>query len=75
MWAERFVIVVQSLHRDFLPAAWRLYVPTIWDWATLLGSIGLFSTLMFLFVRFLPVISMSEMRALVHHQRTGEGTP
>src|SRR6185436_7248838 len=69
MWAERFVIVVQSLHRDFLPAAWRLYVPTVWDWATLLGSIGLFCTLMFLFVRFLPVISMSEMRALVHHKR------
>jgi molybdopterin-containing oxidoreductase family membrane subunit len=72
MWGERFVIVVQSLHRDFLPAAWRTYLPTIWDWATLFGSIGLFCTLMFLFVRFLPVISMSEMRALVHH-RQGEG--
>jgi molybdopterin-containing oxidoreductase family membrane subunit len=69
MWAERFVIVVQSLHCDFLPAAWRLYVPTFWDWATLIGSIGLFCTLMFLFVRFLPLISMSEMRALVHDQR------
>jgi len=71
MWAERFVIVVQSLHRDFLPAAWHLYTPTFWDWATLVGSLGLFSTLMFLFVRFLPVISMSEMRALVH-QRQGK---
>jgi len=66
MWAERFVIVVQSLHRDFLPAAWKDYTPTVWDWTTLLGSLGLFSTLLFLFVRFLPVISMSEMRSLVH---------
>jgi molybdopterin-containing oxidoreductase family membrane subunit len=73
MWSERFVIVVQSLHRDFLPAAWGLYVPTIWDWATLLGSIGLFLTLMFLFVRFLPVISMSEMRALIHEKKEEGG--
>jgi molybdopterin-containing oxidoreductase family membrane subunit len=73
MWSERFVIVVQSLHRDFVPAAWRLYVPTFWDWATLVGSIGLFLTLMFLFVRFLPVISMSEMRSLLHAKKTGEG--
>ncbi|MBV8878930.1 MAG: polysulfide reductase NrfD [Planctomycetaceae bacterium] len=69
MWGERFVIVVQSLHRDYLPSAWRDYVPTFWDWATFLGSIGLFATLMFLFVRFLPVISMSEMRSLIHHSR------
>jgi len=72
MWTERFVIVVQSLHRDFMPSAWRIFVPTFWDWATLLGSIGLFLTLMFLFVRFLPVISMSEMRALLHSKKTGE---
>jgi molybdopterin-containing oxidoreductase family membrane subunit len=72
MWTERFVIVVQSLHRDFLPASWRLYIPTIWDWATLVGSIGLFLTLMFLFVRFLPVISMSEMRSLLHSKKAGE---
>jgi molybdopterin-containing oxidoreductase family membrane subunit len=72
MWTERFVIVVQSLHRDFIPAAWHLYLPTVWDWATLLGSIGLFLTLMFLFVRFLPVISMSEMRSLLHSKKAGE---
>jgi len=73
MWGERFVIVVQSLHRDFLPSAWRLYVPTLWDWATFLGSIGLFLTLMFLFVRFLPVISMSEMRSLLQEKAAREG--
>ena len=73
MWTERFVIIVQSLHRDFDSSAWRLFVPTLWDWLTLLGSIGLFLTLMFLFVRFLPVISMSEMRSLLGSTGTGEG--
>ena len=65
MWIERFVIVVTSLHRDFVPSAWGMYFPTIWDWATLLGSIGLFLTLLFLFIRFLPMISISESRELV----------
>jgi Ni/Fe-hydrogenase subunit HybB-like protein len=64
MWLERFVIVITSLHRDFLPSSWHMYYPTVWDWATFAGSIGLFLALMFLFVRFLPMISMSEMRAL-----------
>jgi molybdopterin-containing oxidoreductase family membrane subunit len=64
MWLERFVIVVISLHRDFLPALWKMYSPTFWDWATYLGTIGLFVTLLFLFIRFLPVISIFEMRAL-----------
>jgi Ni/Fe-hydrogenase subunit HybB-like protein len=65
MWLERFVIVVTSLHRDFMPSAWGMYYPTRWDWATFLGSIGLFLTLLFLFVRFMPVISIFEMRQLV----------
>jgi Ni/Fe-hydrogenase subunit HybB-like protein len=65
MWQERYVIVVTTLHRDFLPSAWGLYAGTIWDWATFLGSIGLFLTLLFLFIRLLPVISMFEMRGLV----------
>ena len=66
MWLERFVIVVTSLHRDFMPSAWGMYYPTIWDCATFAGSIGLFLTLFFLFIRFLPVISIFEMRGLVH---------
>ncbi len=65
MWLERFIIVVTSLHRDFLPSSWGMYYPTRWDWATFVGSIGLFLTLLFLFVRFLPIISISEMRGLV----------
>jgi molybdopterin-containing oxidoreductase family membrane subunit len=65
MWLERFVIVVVSLHRDFLPSSWGMYYPTPWDWATFLGTIGLFLALLFLFIRFLPVISIFEMRSLV----------
>ena len=65
MWLERFVIVVVSLSRDFLPSAWGMYRATLWDWATFLGTLGLFTALMFLFIRFLPAISISEMRELV----------
>ncbi len=65
MWLERFVIVVTSLHRDFLPSSWGMYSPTFWDWATFLGTIGLFLTLFFLFIRFLPAISIFEMRTIV----------
>jgi molybdopterin-containing oxidoreductase family membrane subunit len=65
MWLERFVIVITSLHRDFLPSSWGMYSPTFWDWATFFGSIGLFLSLLFLFVRFLPMISIAEMRALL----------
>ncbi|HTY00736.1 MAG TPA: NrfD/PsrC family molybdoenzyme membrane anchor subunit [Bacteroidota bacterium] len=65
MWLERFVIVVTSLHRDFLPSSWGMYYPTIWDWATFLGTIGVFLALMFLFVRLLPMISIFEIRQLL----------
>ena len=65
MWLERFVIIVTSLHRDFLPSSWEMYYPTFWDFATLAGTIGLFVTLMFLFVRVLPMISIFEMRTLL----------
>jgi Ni/Fe-hydrogenase subunit HybB-like protein len=65
MWLERFVIVVTSLHRDFLPSSWGMYYPTIWDVMTFVGTIGMFVTLFFLFVRFLPMISIFEMRTAV----------
>jgi molybdopterin-containing oxidoreductase family membrane subunit len=65
MWLERFVIVVVSLHRDYLPSSWDMYIPTFWDWSTYIGTIGLFATLMFLFIRFLPMISIFEMREMV----------
>lgn len=66
MWLERFVIIVLSLQRDYLPSAWRVYTPTIWDYVHFFGSIGLFFTLLFLFIRVLPVISIFELRELVH---------
>jgi Ni/Fe-hydrogenase subunit HybB-like protein len=71
MWLERFIIVVTSLHRDFLPSSWGMYYPTRWDWATYAGTIGLFVALLFLFLRFLPMISIFEMRQLV--AETGGG--
>jgi Ni/Fe-hydrogenase subunit HybB-like protein len=71
MWLERFVIVVVSLHRDFTPSIWSMYYPTHWDWATFAGTFGLFFTLFYLFIRFLPMISIVEVRSLVH-QTSGE---
>ncbi len=65
MWLERFVIIVLSLHRDFMPSAWGMFSPTIWDWSTFVGTIGLFLTLFFLFMRLLPMISIFEMRTIV----------
>jgi molybdopterin-containing oxidoreductase family membrane subunit len=78
MWLERFVIVVTSLHRDYLPSSWGMYAPTFWDWGMYVGSIGLFLSLLFLFVRFLPMISMSEMQMLLPEskvQENGGGEP
>jgi molybdopterin-containing oxidoreductase family membrane subunit len=72
MWLERFVIIVTSLHRDFLPSSWGMYSPTIWDWATYLGTIGLFLTLLLLFIRFLPMIAIFEMRTMVPAARVEE---
>jgi Ni/Fe-hydrogenase subunit HybB-like protein len=65
MWLERYIIIVVSLSRDFLPSSWGLYTGTVWDWSTFIGTIGLFLTLLFLFIRFLPMISIFEMRALL----------
>jgi hypothetical protein len=65
MWMERFMIIVVSLHRDFMPSAWGMYFPTRWDLLTFFGTVGLFLALIFLFIRFLPLISIFEMRELV----------
>jgi molybdopterin-containing oxidoreductase family membrane subunit len=72
MWLERFVIIVTSLHRDFLPSSWGMYAPTFWDWSTFLGTIGLFLTLLFLFLRFLPMISIFEMRTILPEAKVHE---
>jgi Ni/Fe-hydrogenase subunit HybB-like protein len=73
MWTERFVIVITSLHRDFLPSSWGIYNATQWDWMTLLGSFGLFLSLLFLFLRVLPAISISEMRTLIRERKEPAG--
>jgi Ni/Fe-hydrogenase subunit HybB-like protein len=65
MWLERFIIIVTSLSRDFTPSAWGMFRPSFWDWSTFFGTIGLFVMLIFLFCRFLPMISIFEMRTLV----------
>ncbi len=65
MWFERFVIVITSLTRDYLPSSWGTYRATKWDYATFAGTLGLFTFLFFLFIRFLPMIPMSELRLML----------
>ena len=72
MWLERFVIIVLSLHRDFLPSSWGNYSPTFWDYSTFVGTIGLFLSLLFLFLRFLPMISIFEMRTMLPEAKVDE---
>jgi len=66
MWLERFIIVVTSLHRDYMPSSWDMFHPTIWDIAIYIGTIGLFTMLFFLFIRGLPMISIHEIRGLLN---------
>ena len=77
MWFERFVIIVTSLHRDFLPSSWGYFSPTIWDVACLLGSFGLFFTMFCLFVRFLPMVATAEVKTVLPqadpHRQHGHG--
>ncbi len=73
MWFERFVIIVTSLHRDYLPSSWADYSPTTIELATFAGSFGLFFTCFLLFCRFLPVIAIGEVKAVVAHDRRASG--
>ncbi len=73
MWFERFVIVVTSLHRDFLPSSWDMYVMTIHDYGIMLGSFGLFFTLFLLFCRFLPTIAMAEIKTVMKSKDAAKG--
>jgi Ni/Fe-hydrogenase subunit HybB-like protein len=74
MWIERYMIIVTSLHRDFLPSSWANYVASPWDLAMLVGSIGFFVVCFMLFVRFLPMISMYEVRQLLPYSKPGGGS-
>jgi molybdopterin-containing oxidoreductase family membrane subunit len=71
MWLERFIIVITSLHRDFLPSSWGMYYPTIWDISTFLGTIALFVMLFFIFIRLLPMISVFEMKQIIEKPEVG----
>ena len=74
MWLERYMIIISSLDRDFVPSSWSNFIATGWDNATLYGSIGFFIVLFLLFVRFLPMISMSEVRELIPMSAPDGGT-
>ena len=65
MWFERFVIVITSLHRDYLPSSWDYFNPTIVDILTLIGSFGLFMTLFLIFLRFLPMVAIAEVKMVL----------
>jgi molybdopterin-containing oxidoreductase family membrane subunit len=77
MWFERFVIIVVSLHRAFLPSGWGMFYPTLIDFGILVGSFGLFFTLFLLFIRFAPMVAMWEVKGVVtdqmHAGQAGEG--
>jgi molybdopterin-containing oxidoreductase family membrane subunit len=80
MWFERFVIVISSLAQDFLPSSWAYFTPTWVDMGMLVGSFGLFMTLFLLFIRFLPIIAIAEVKATMpqadpHHGEHGPAKP
>jgi molybdopterin-containing oxidoreductase family membrane subunit len=82
MWFERFVIIVLSLNRDFLPSSWGLFRPTIIDVGVFVGTIGVFFTLFLLFMRWLPMVSMTEVKGTMpqadphrHDEDEGEHAP
>jgi Ni/Fe-hydrogenase subunit HybB-like protein len=65
MWFERFVIIITSLSQDFLPSSWGIFKPTIWDWSTYIGTFGLFFTLFLLFIKFLPMVAIAEVKGIL----------
>jgi molybdopterin-containing oxidoreductase family membrane subunit len=75
MWFERFVIVVTSLYREYLPSSWGTYVATRWDYIIFIGTWGLFTLLFLLFVRFLPMIPMSEIRMMLPQSKVTRSGP
>jgi len=70
MWQERFVFTTSSLEHNSIPSYWGVFFPTVWDWAALAGTIGLFLTMFFLFLRFAPIVSMAEVREVVEEERS-----
>jgi molybdopterin-containing oxidoreductase family membrane subunit len=77
MWFERFVIIVSSLHADYIPSSWSYFTPTIWDISLFAGTFGLFFTLFIVFVRYLPMIAIGEVKGVMPaanpHPEDGHG--
>ena len=71
MWLERILIIWNTLSHDYLPSMWRLFLPTIWDWLLMFGSLGLFALMFLVFVRLVPIVSMHEVRRLVAEESAG----
>lgn len=69
MWLERFVITIISLHREYVPSQWHMFYPSVWDWTTLFGSLGVFAFLFLVYLRLMPVVSMHEVRKLIMPKR------
>jgi molybdopterin-containing oxidoreductase family membrane subunit len=65
MWFERFVIIVTSLHRDYLPSSWTMFHPTWVDAGIFIGTIGIFFTLYLLFARYFPVLALNELKSIL----------
>ena len=68
MWQERFMFTTASLEHNYMPSYWGVFYPTAWDWLTLAGTIGLFLTMFFLFLRFAPIVSMAEVREVLEEE-------
>jgi len=69
MWQERYVFTISSLAHNYMPSYWGHFYPTAWDWTALAGTIGLFLTMFFLFLRFAPIVSIAEVREIVEEER------
>jgi molybdopterin-containing oxidoreductase family membrane subunit len=68
MWLERILIIWMTLSHDYLPSMWRLFQPTVWDWLTMFGSLGLFATMYLVFVRLVPTVSIHEVKDVIDEE-------
>jgi molybdopterin-containing oxidoreductase family membrane subunit len=70
MWQERYTFTISGLANNYIPSYWGVFYPTVWDWAALAGTIGLFLTMFFLFLRFAPIVSIAEVREIIEEEKS-----
>ena len=70
MWQERYTFTISGLSNNYIPSYWGVFYPTLWDWAALAGTIGLFLTMFFLFLRFAPIVSIAEVREIIEKEKS-----